>query len=344
MKKYPRYKVAAMHVSPVFLDTEKTIDKACSLIEEAASNGASLVAFPETFVPAFPLWGRLRAPVFNHEYFRKLAANAVLVPGPEVRRVAEVARRRNVMVSLGINEGSTASVGLLWNTNLLIGQDGRLLNHHRKIIPTFYEKMTWANGDGAGLRVVETELGRVGSLICGENGNALARHVLMSQGEQVHIMSHPSAWLTSRSDGASIRAASYSTEAKVFTILASAHLSEKEKDLLTEGDPKVRDLLEAAPRSESLIMGPSGELKSEVFRDDEGIAYGEIDLQDCVVPKQFHDYAGNYNRFDIFKLTVDRSTNDPVTFSTPRGFREQINMDLTEDVNDFHLRSAMAAE
>jgi nitrilase len=145
MKKYPRYKVAAMHVGPVFLDTEKTIDKACSLIEEAANNGASLVAFPESYVPAFPLWGRLRAPTLNHEYFRKLAANAVHVPGPEVRRVAEVARRRNVMVSLGITEGSAASVGLLWNTNLLIGQDGRLLNHHRKLVPTFAARtaMLW---------------------------------------------------------------------------------------------------------------------------------------------------------------------------------------------------------
>src|ERR1700722_5785145 len=340
MQKYPRYKVAAMHVSPVFLDLEKTIDKACSLIEEAANNGASLVAFPEAFVPGFPLWSKLRAPESNHEYFRRLAANAVHVPGPEVRRLAEVARRRNVTVSIGINEGSSASVGLLWNTNLLIGQNGRLLNHHRKLVPTYYEKLTWANGDGAGLRVVETELGRIGSLICGENGNALARHALMSQGEQVHIASYPAAWLTSRPDAVRIRTASYCTEAKVFTIAASMHLNEADKDLLAEGDPKLREILDAAPRSESLIMGPNGELKSEVMYNDEGIAYAEIDLQDCVVPKQFHDYAGYYNRFDIFKLTVDRSTNEPVTFSVPRGRREQIAMDLVADL-DTQARSAV---
>jgi nitrilase len=166
----------------------------------------------------------------------------------------------------------------------------------------------------------------------------------MSQGEQVHIMSHPSAWLTARQDGATIRAASYCTEAKVFTIVASACLTEKEKDFLTEGEPKLRDLLDATPRSESLIMGPNAELKSEIMCDDEGIVYGEIDLEDCVVPKQFHDYAGDYNRFDIFKLTVDRSTNEPVTFSTPRGYREQISMDLTEDLDDLRPRVAMAAE
>lgn len=176
MRTYPRYKVAAMHASPVFLDSARTVDKACSLINEAADNGASLVVFPEAFVPCFPMWGSLRAPAFNHDYFRRLAANAIHVPGPELRQIAQTARHRGVIVSIGINEGTPLSVGCLWNTNLLIGSDGRLLNHHRKIVPTFFEKLTWANGDGAGLRVVETELGRVGALICAENCNAGPTH------------------------------------------------------------------------------------------------------------------------------------------------------------------------
>jgi nitrilase len=337
-----------MHVSPVFLDAEKTIDKACALIDEAAANGASLIAFPETYVPCFPLWSSLRAPAFSHDYFRRLAANSVHVPGPEVRRIAEVARRRNVMVSLGVNEGTTASVGCLWNTNLLIGPDGRLLNHHRKIVPTYFEKLTWANGDGAGLRVVETPLGRIGTLICGENSNALARHTLMSQGEQVHIANYPAAWLNgggySLAEAIRIRAEAHCIEAKVFTIVSSMYLTDKVKDLLAEGDMKLRALMDEAPRNESMVMGPNAELKSTIMRDEEGIAYADIDLEDCVVPKQFHDFAGYYNRFDIFKLTVDRSTNDPVNFSPVRGRREQIDMDLTEDANEHRSYHVLAAE
>ncbi len=125
----------------VFLDTEGTVAKVCSLISEAASNGAKLIAFPEAFVPAFPLWSAVRAPIFNHDFFRRLAANAVHVPGPEIQRIAQVAKKHEVIVSLGINEGTTASVGCIWNSNIIIGHDGRLLNHHRKIMPTYFEKM-----------------------------------------------------------------------------------------------------------------------------------------------------------------------------------------------------------
>jgi nitrilase len=349
MKSYPKFKVAAMHVSPVFLDTAKTVDKACSLIEEAASNGASLVAFPETYVPAFPLWSCLRAPGQNHEYFKRLLANAVHVPGPEVRRIAEVARRRDVMVCLGINEGTTQSPGCLWNTNLLIGPDGRLLNHHRKLVPTYFEKLTWANGDGAGLRVVETKLGRVGTLICGENSNALARHTLLAQGEQVHIANYPSVWLNGGgfclAQNVRIRAEAHSTEAKCFTIAVSMYLSDKAKDILADGDTKLHDLMDEAVRCPSLVVGPNAELRSPIFQNEEGICYGEIDVQDCVVPKQFHDLSGYYNRFDVFQLSVDRSTNDPVSFVKPRGVREQIDMDLTtDDVHEFRPRAVMAAE
>ena len=348
MKKYPKFKAAAMHVSPVFLDTEKTIEKACSLIEEAAANGASLVAFPETYVPCFPLWSSLRAPAFSHPYFEKLMANAVHVPGPEIRQIAEVARRREIMVSIGINEGTTASAGCLWNTNLLIGPDGRLLNHHRKIVPTYFEKLTWANGDGAGLRVVETQLGRIGTLICGENSNALARHTLMAQGEQVHIANYPAAWLNgggySLAEAIRIRTEAHCIEAKCFTVTASMYLTEKAKDILAEGDMKLRAIMDEAPRNPSMIMGPNGELKAPVMVEEEGILYGDIDLQDCVIPKQFHDFTGYYNRFDIFELTVNRSTNEPVSFMRPRGIREQIDMDLTEDRTAFTPRAQMAAE
>jgi predicted amidohydrolase len=191
---YPAYRVAAAHVAPVFLDLAKTVEKAVSVIEEASRNGAQLVAFPEAFVPAFPLWSALQAPIYTHEWFKRLAASSPRCPGPELDQIAAAARRLGVFVSLGFNELSPVSVGCLWNSNVLIGDDGAILNHHRKLVPTFFEKLTWANGDGAGLRVTETRLGKLGMLICGENTNPLARYTLMAEGEQVHVSTYPPAW------------------------------------------------------------------------------------------------------------------------------------------------------
>lgn len=323
MKSYPAYKVAAMHVSPVFLDTEATIAKACSLIEEAARNGARLVAFPETYVPAFPIWCSLRAPLYNHESFKALAANAVTVPSPELGRVCAVAKRCRVIVSLGINEGSEASVGCIWNSNVLISEDGKIINHHRKIVPTFWEKLVWANGDGAGLRVCDTSLGKVGALICGENTNPLARFTLIAQGEQVHISSFPPVWPTrdpkdqvsyNVADAIRLRVCNHSFEGKLFNIVASSFMDNRMRDVLANGDPEIARILDDSPRGISLVVGPSGQPISDVMSDEEGILYADVNLADCVEPKELHDIVGYYNRFDIFKLTVNRSANRPITF------------------------------
>jgi predicted amidohydrolase len=196
MMPYPAYKVAAAHVAPVFLDTDRSVAKACAVIEEAAGHGARLIAFPEVFLPGFPVWAGIEAPIRTHELFKKLAASAVRIDGPELARVSQTARRTGTFVSIGFTEGTTTSVGCLWNSNALFGADGTLLNHHRKLVPTYYEKLIWANGDGNGLRVSATELGRLGMLICGENTNPLARFALLAEGEQVHISSYPPVWPT----------------------------------------------------------------------------------------------------------------------------------------------------
>ena len=147
---YPAYKVAAAHVAPVFLDTDRSVEKACSVIEEAAEHGVRLIAFPEAFLPGFPVWAALEAPIRTHELFKRLAASAVEIDGPELARVRQTAQRHGIFVSIGFTEGTKTSVGCLWNSNALIGADGSLLNHHRKLVPTWYEKLIWANGDGRG--------------------------------------------------------------------------------------------------------------------------------------------------------------------------------------------------
>ena len=328
MSAFPAYKVAAAHVAPVFLDTDKTIAKACALIEEAARHGARLIAFPETYVPAFPVWSALRAPIYNHDLFKRLAAGAILVPGPEIARVSAAARRSGIFVSLGVNEGTKASVGCIWNSNVLIGDDGAILNHHRKLVPTFYEKLTWANGDGAGLRVVESALGRIGMLICGENTNPLARYTLMAQGEQVHISTYPPVWPTkdpkaggnyNLENAIRIRASAHSFEAKCFNVVASGYMDKAMREMLGGLDKEAGRILDGSPRGVSMILAPTGEPIGDVLCQDEGILYADIDLAASVEPKQFHDVVGSYNRFDIFQLTVNRSANRPIAFAAKAG-------------------------
>src|SRR3954469_4951212 len=298
---YPKFKACSAHVAPVFLDAKATVQKAISLMAEAARAGAKLIAFPESFVPGFPIWASVQAPIHSHEFFKRLAAESIEVPGPEVQQLSEAAREHEIMVSIGISERSPVSLGCLWNSNLLIGADGALLNHHRKLMPTFYEKLVWASGDGAGLRVLDTPVGKIGMLICGENTNPLARYALIAQGEQVHISSYPPLWPTRPPGEAGaydiesairIRAGGHSFEGKVFNIVASAFFDRATRDAVVGGDAKVAAILDNSPRSVSIIRGPDGTPISDVRRDEEGILYADIDVGLCIEPKQFHDVVG----------------------------------------------------
>ena len=245
----PAYKVAAAHVAPVFLNREATVDKACALIREAALHGAQLIVFPETYIPAFPLWCALQAPIENHALFCQLAAGSLRVDGPEIGKVADAARRSGIFVSLGFNEVSAVSDGCLWNANLLLSDRGDILCHHRKLVPTFYEKLVWAPGDGSGLQVCETRLGRLGMLICGENTNPLARFALLAQGEQVHLSTYPPMWPTrdpatgdnyDLKQAILIRAGAHSFEGKVFNVVASGFLDAAARDPPGPTDPRGR--------------------------------------------------------------------------------------------------------
>lgn len=319
----PKFKAAAVHAAPVFLDKRATTEKAVSLIAEAASKGADLVVFPESYIPGFPVWAGLWAPILNHDLFAKMVSNSVQMPGPELALLAAEARRRKVFVSIGFSEKDPMSAGCIWNSNLLIDDNGIVLNHHRKLVPTFFEKLVWAPGDGAGLRVVETRLGRIGALICGENTNPLARYALMTQGEQVHISSYPPIWPTKppaaggNYDNVSanrIRAAAHSFEAKAFGIVCAGYMDKTMRDFLLDRDPEVAKIVDQTPQGASLFTGPAGNQIGETIQHEEGIIYCDLDLNDCIEPKQFHDVVGYYNRFDVFDLHITRKRTSTAVY------------------------------
>ncbi|MGO4731106.1 carbon-nitrogen hydrolase family protein [Paenibacillus sp. 2KB_22] len=315
--------VAAAHLAPVFLDKQATIEKAIVAIQEAAKSGAQLIAFPESFLPGFPVWAAVRAPVYNHKLFTEMVKNSVYTDGPEVEQLMQAAKTNNIYVSFGFSELSHASVGCIWNSNILIGSNGVVLNHHRKIMPTFYEKLVWAPGDGEGLRVSDTEIGRIGTLICGENTNPLARFALIAEREELHISTYPPLWPTQDpsmgrdydlESAIRIRAGAHSFEGKVFNLVVSSIYDTTAKTRLSCLGSDAKDIIEGTARGVSFVMGPHGEVVSEVMREEEGILYCTIDLDECIEQKQFHDVAGYYNRFDIFDLRVRRERMVPAKF------------------------------
>jgi aliphatic nitrilase len=323
MSNLPVVKVAAVHAAPVFLDRRASVAKAISLIREASLHGAQLIAFPESFVPAFPVWASLWAPIDNHDLFERFAAESLYADGPEIAQIAAEAERCGVFVSLGFSERSHASLGCLWNSNVLIDDHGTVINHHRKLVPTFYEKLVWAPGDGAGLQVADTRVGRIGGLICGENTNPLARYTLIAQGEQIHISSWPALWPTRRpAQGVNydnvaanrLRAGAHSFEAKAFGIVCAGYMDAPMRDLLVDRDATAAAVLDSSPRAATMFVDPTGAPLGDLLCEEEGIAYADFDLNRCVEPKQFHDVVGYYNRYDVFSLSVNRVRQEPITW------------------------------
>lgn len=318
---FPRFRAAAVQAASVFLDREATLDKMGDLVAEAAGNGAELVVFPESFVPAFPVWNLVLAPLDQHRWFRALYEQAVPVPGPHVERMGVLAKRHGVHLSVGITERSAVSMGGLYNTNLFFDDNGRLRNIHRKLVPTWAEKLTWASGDARGLAPVATGLGNIGMLICGENTNTLARYALLAQGEQVHLASYPPAWPFRRpaspqnydlTRAIEIRSAAHAFEGKVFNVVASGVLDDDAIAMVADSDTAVEEALRSAPPPMSMIMHPTGVRVGDALVAEEGIVYGDIDVADSIEAKQVHDIVGYYQRFDIFRLEVDRRPQQPV--------------------------------
>src|SRR6218665_3594602 len=186
---FPRFKAAAVQTSPVFLNVEKTIDKTISIVKEAASNGAQLVAFPEVFVAGYPYWNWVMTPVQGSKWYEELYKSAVTTDDDSMKRLYEAAKENDIHIVIGINERGH-SYGEIYNTNLIIDNKGTLIGKHRKLVPTWAEKLTWTSGDGSSLKVYNTEVGPVGTLACGENTNTLARFTLLSQGELIHIANY----------------------------------------------------------------------------------------------------------------------------------------------------------
>ena len=288
-------KVACVQAEPVVLDKAATIDKLEGLVAEAAGEGAKLALFPETFIPVYPSsrWVRFLAGGGDGKTtFGRLARESVEVPGPDTERLGAIAREHSIRLAVGVNERAG---GTLYNALLVFGPDGSLDIHHRKLMPTNHERLVWGLGDGRGLEAVETEIGRVGGLICWENLMPLARFALYQSGVEIYLA--PTAedeetWQIS------IQYIARESRSFVLSCCVFQRASSYPEDVeLADGD-------ELVGRGGSAILAPDGTYLAGPLWDEEGILYADLDPQMLYEERQRFDAAGHYHRPDVLSLKV----------------------------------------
>jgi aliphatic nitrilase len=308
-KPHPRFKAAAVQAAPAFLDLEAGIDKAIRLIAEAASQGASLIAFPETWLPGYPFWIWLGPPAWSIHFVQRYFDSSLEVDSPQMARLREAARKHAIHVVMGYSERSGAS---LYMGQALIGPGGELIAARRKLKPTHAERTVFGEGDGSHLKVHSTALGHLGALNCWEHIQPLVKQAMFSQGEQVHVASWPSFSLyrdLAYVIGPEVSLAAnqiYAVEGQCFVIAASANVSKEMTDLLC--DSPERELLLRPGGGFSMIYAPDGRpLTQPLEEHTEGLLYAEIDLGLISLAKAVVDPVGHYSRPDVLRLLFNGS-------------------------------------
>ncbi len=298
-----RVTAACVQVEPVILDRARTIDRVAERTAEAAGAGAQLVVFPETFVPAYPssAWAKALAGWAEpgaREAFALLHRESLELPSPDADRLGAIAREHRVWLVVGVNEADPERSATLYNSLLYWSPEGELALHHRKLVPTNHERLVWGQGDGRGLRALETPLGRLGGLICWENYMPLARFSLYESGIEIYVAS-------TADDGDAWQATlkHIALESRSFVIApshfqrASSYPDDFPLRTLLEG----RDLL---GRGGSAILAPDGSYLAGPLYGEEGILYAELDPDVLLHARQRFDPAGHYHRPDVLRLTV----------------------------------------
>jgi nitrilase len=288
-------KVACVQAEPVVLDKAATIDKLEGLVAEAAGEGAKLALFPETFIPVYPSnrWARFLAGGGDGKTtFGRLARESLEVPSADTERLGAIAREHSIRLAVGVNERAG---GTLYNALLVFGPDGTLDIHHRKLMPTNHERLVWGLGDGGGLEAVETEIGRVGGLICWENLMPLARFALYQSGVEIYLA--PTA---DDDETWHVSIQHIARESRSFVLSCCVF----QRASSYPDDVQLADGGEYVGRGGSAILAPDGSYLAGPLWDEEGILYADLDPQVLYEERQRFDAAGHYHRPDVLSLKV----------------------------------------
>ena len=293
-------RAAAVQLAPDLDSAEGTVERVCEAIDAAAADGAQLVVFPETFIPYYPYFSFVMPPALQGPEHLKLYERAVVVPGPVTQRIAERARARGAVVVLGINERDHGS---LYNTQLVFDADGTLLLKRRKITPTYHERMIWGQGDGSGLSVVETRVGRVGALACWEHYNPLARYALMAQHEEIHCAQFPGSLVGQIfADQMGVTIRHHALESGCFVVNATAWLREEQISGIT-ADAGLQRALRGG--CHTAIVSPEGVYLGAPITAGEGIVIADLDMALITKRKRMMDSVGHYARPELLSLAIN---------------------------------------
>ena len=301
-------RAAIAQASPVQADLAASVTEALALVEEAASRGTELICFGETFLSGYPAWLDYcsEAALWNHapvkEIFAELRCNSVIVPGAETSALADAAGNLHVGIVVGVNERvqDAPGHGTLYNSLLFFGPEGRLINHHRKLVPTFSERLIWGQGDSSGLRCVKIHDTNIGGLICWEHWMPLARQHMHNMGEQVHV----AAWPTVH-EMHQVASRHYAFEGRCFVLAAEQIMRASS---LPAGLKPLEQLTPESlvERGGSAIIAPDGRYIAGPTFDDETILYGTIDLREIERESMTLDVTGHYSRPDVFQFKIVR--------------------------------------
>jgi aliphatic nitrilase len=300
-------RVAAVQIAPDLDTAGGTVSKVLAAIGEAAEKGARIVVFPETFVPWYPYFSFVYPPVLTGAEHIRLYDNAVVVPGPVTDAVAAAARSNGIVVVLGINERDHGS---LYNTQLVFDADGRLVLKRRKITPTFHERMIWGQGDGSGLTVVDTAVGRVGALACWEHYNPLARYALMAQHEEIHVAQFPGSMVGPIfADQIEVTIRHHALESGCFVVNATGWLTEEQIAKISP-DEKLRKALRGGCMT--AIISPEGAHVVPPLTSGEGMLIADLDFSLITKRKRMMDSVGHYARPELLSLVLDNRPARPL--------------------------------
>jgi len=314
MAKTSKIRVAAVQISPDLTSRKKTLAKVLDAIREATSKGAGLVVFPETFVPWYPYFSFVLPPVLSGKEHIRLYEEAVSVPSEETDTVAACARENGIVVVLGINERDHGS---LYNTQLIFDADGRLALKRRKITPTFHERMIWGQGDGSGLQVVETAVGRVGALACWEHYNPLARYALMAQHEEIHVAQFPGSLVGPIfAEQIEVTIRHHALESGCFVVNATGWLTDEQIASITP-DQGLQKALRGGCMT--AIISPEGSHIVPPLTEGEGMLIADLDMGLIVKRKRMMDSVGHYARPELLQLVLDNRQAQPMA-ALPEAF------------------------
>lgn len=303
-----QYKVAVVQAAPVFMDLEKSIDKAIDYMKDASNNGAKLIAFPETWLPGYPWWIWLENPAFGMQYIQEYHQNSLSYDSPQAKRLSDAAKQHNIQVVMGLSERDNGS---LYMAQWFIDNEGQTIATRRKLKPTHVERSLFGEGDGSDLKVYDTDLGRMGALNCWEHIQPLSKYAMYAQNEQVHIAAWPSFSVyrgaanllgPTVNNGASMM---YAVEGGCFVLAPCGVVSQEMIERLNGDDPVKNQLLLKGGGFAAIYAPDGSEMAERIPEDQEGILYADIDLNMIALAKAVADPAGHYSRPDVTQLLLN---------------------------------------